>query len=80
MSSGKQPKKVSGVNLYWWLLEGDNVANITKLISINLLENYMLIFPLTNWKDVLFQQLILRLIQMNNRHSKYCHSTIQKIK
>lgn len=30
-SSGKQPKKVFfSSNLFWWLLEGDNVVNITK--------------------------------------------------
>lgn len=29
--SGSQPKKVNWEsNLYWWLLEGDTVANITK--------------------------------------------------
>jgi len=54
--SGGQPKMVEfSSNLYWWLLEGDVVANVTytyinyftgELIYINLP-------PIVNWKDEL---------------------------
>ena len=54
-SSGTQPKKIEWKsNLYWWLLEGDTVAQITKtyfnrytgkLTYVNL--------PPPNWKDIL---------------------------
>ena len=55
-SNGDQPKKVSWEsNLYWWLLEGDTVANITQtyineftgeLVYINLPS-------IINWRDEL---------------------------
>ena len=56
MSSGKQPKKVEWEsNLYWWLLEGDTVANITKTYFNKFTGEltYVNLPPLTNWKDVL---------------------------
>ena len=55
-SSGKQPKKVFfSSNLFWWLLEGDNVVNITKTY-INYYTGeftYVNLPPLINWKDQL---------------------------
>ncbi|MEL0198867.1 MAG: hypothetical protein VW905_02570, partial [Gammaproteobacteria bacterium] len=56
ISSGKQPKKVEWEsNLYWWLLEGDTVANITKTYFNKFTGEltYVNLPPLTNWKDVL---------------------------
>lgn len=54
--SGNQPKKVDFTsNLYWWLLEGDVVANITYTY-INFFTgelSYVNLPPLINWKDVL---------------------------
>ena len=51
-----EPTKVSWEsNLYWWLLNGDIVANITKTY-INYFTGeitYVNLPPLTNWKDVL---------------------------
>ena len=55
-SSGNQPKKVEfSSNLYWWLLEGETVANITYTY-LNLLTGelvYVNLPPLVNWRDVL---------------------------
>lgn len=55
-SSGSQSKTVEfSSNLYWWLLEGDIVANITKTY-INYFTGelvYINLPPLINWKDVL---------------------------
>ena len=54
--SGSQPKKVNWEsNLYWWLLEGDTVANITKTY-LNLFTGeliYVNLPPLLNWRDVI---------------------------
>ena len=54
--SGTQPKKVNWEsNLYWWLLEGDTVANITKTY-LNLFTGeliYVNLPPLLNWRDVI---------------------------
>lgn len=54
--SGPGPKKVEfSSNLYWWLLEGQTVANITKTY-LNLITGelvYVNLPPLINWKDVL---------------------------
>ena len=54
--SGSQPKMVNWEsNLYWWLLEGETVAQITKTY-LNLLTGelvYVNLPPLVNWKDVL---------------------------
>ncbi|MFT4753232.1 MAG: hypothetical protein ACI85Q_000770 [Salibacteraceae bacterium] len=54
--SGSQPKEVNWEsNLYWWLLEGDTVANITKTY-LNLFTGelvYVNLPPLVNWRDVL---------------------------
>ena len=51
-----EPTKVSwDSNLYWWLLKGETVANITKTY-INYFTGelaYVNLPPLTNWKDVL---------------------------
>lgn len=55
-SSGDQPKKVSWEsNLYWWLLEGDTVANITKTYINEFTGelDYINLPPLINWRDVL---------------------------
>lgn len=56
ISSGSQSKKVSfSSNLYWWLLEGDVVANITYTY-INTFTGeltYVNLPPLINWQDVL---------------------------
>jgi len=54
--SGNQPKRVGfSSNLYWWLLEGDVVANITRTY-INYFTGelvYVNLPPLISWKDVL---------------------------
>ena len=54
--SGNQPKKVEfSSNLYWWLLQGDVVANITRTY-INYFTGelvYLNLPPLINWKDIL---------------------------
>lgn len=54
--SGTQPKKVEfSSNLFWWLLEGDLVANITYTY-INYFTGeltYVNLPPLVNWKDEL---------------------------
>ncbi len=54
--SGPQPKGVNWEsNLYWWLLEGETVAQITKTY-LNLLTGelvYVNLPPLVNWKDVI---------------------------
>lgn len=54
--SGPQPKEVNWEsNLYWWLLEGETVAQITKTY-LNLLTGelvYVNLPPLVNWKDVI---------------------------
>tara|TARA_B100000963_G_scaffold128624_2_gene112234 strand:+ start:1706 stop:2302 length:597 start_codon:yes stop_codon:yes gene_type:complete len=54
--SGPQPKKINWEsNLYWWLLEGQTVANITYTY-LNLLTGelvYVNLPPLVNWKDVI---------------------------
>lgn len=54
--SGNQPKKVNWEsNLYWWLLEGDTVANITQTY-INKFTgelDYINLPPIINWRDVL---------------------------
>lgn len=51
-----EPTKVSwSSNLYWWLKQGDTIANITKTY-INYFTGeltYVNLPPLTNWKDVL---------------------------
>ena len=56
LGSGVQPKNVSWKsNLYWWLLDGDIVANITYTY-LNLLTGelvYVNLPPLVNWKDVI---------------------------
>lgn len=56
VSSGKQAKKVSFTsNLYWWLLEGETVANITYTYINEFTGEltYVNLPPLVNWKDVL---------------------------
>jgi hypothetical protein len=54
--TGNQPKKVNWEsNLFWWLLEGDIVAKITKTY-INAFTGqitYVNLPPITNWRDVL---------------------------
>jgi hypothetical protein len=54
--SGPGSKKVEfSSNLYWWLLEGETVANITYTY-LNLLTGelvYVNLPPLVNWRDVL---------------------------
>jgi hypothetical protein len=54
--SGPGSKKVEfSSNLYWWLLEGQIVANITKTY-LNLITGelvYVNLPPLVNWRDVL---------------------------
>ena len=55
-SNGDQPKKVSWEsNLYWWLLEGDTVANITQTYINEFTGelDYINLPPLINWRDVL---------------------------
>ena len=53
--SGPSPKKVEfSSNLYWWLLEGSTVANITYTYLNSLGELvYVNLPPLVNWEDVL---------------------------
>lgn len=54
--SGNQPKKVSWEsNLYWWLLEGDTVANITQTYINEFTGelDYINLPPIINWRDVL---------------------------
>ena len=54
--SGDQPKKVNWEsNLYWWLLEGDTVANITQTYINEFTGelDYINLPPLINWRDVL---------------------------
>jgi hypothetical protein len=56
ISSGSQPKKIDfSSNLYWWLLEGDIVANITYtyINSFSGELTYVNLPPLLNWKDIL---------------------------
>ncbi len=54
--SGPRPKEVSfSSNLFWWLMEGDTVANITKTY-INYFTGeltYVNLPPLLNWQDLL---------------------------
>ena len=54
--SGPQPKKINWEsNLYWWLLKGQIVAQITKTY-LNLFTGelvYTNLPPLVNWKDVI---------------------------
>jgi len=54
--SGPQSKKVNWEsNLYWWLMDGDVVANITKTY-LNLFTGELVFVnlpPLVNWEDVL---------------------------
>ena len=54
--SGPRPKKINWEsNQYWWLLEGERVANITYTY-LNLLTGelvYVNLPPLVNWKDVI---------------------------
>ena len=54
--SGSQPKMVNWEsNLFWWLLEGETVAQITKTY-LNLLTGelvYVNLPPLVNWEDVI---------------------------
>ena len=54
--SGDQPKKINWEsNLYWWLLEGDIVANITYTY-LNLFTGelvYVNLPSIVNWRDVL---------------------------
>ena len=54
--SGSQPKMVNWEsNLYWWLLEGETVANITKTY-LNLFTGelvYVNLPPLLNWSDII---------------------------
>ena len=54
--SGTQPKMVNWEsNLYWWLFEGETVANITKTY-LNLFTGelvYVNLPPLLNWSDII---------------------------
>ena len=56
LGSGAQPKNINWEsNLYWWLLEGDTVANITYTY-LNLFTGelvYVNLPPLINWKEVI---------------------------
>ena len=56
LGSGAQPKNINWEsNLYWWLLEGDTVANITYTY-LNLFTGelvYVNLPPLVNWKEVI---------------------------
>ena len=55
-SSGSQPKKIEWKsNLYWWLLKGDTVAQITKTYFNRYTGEltYINLPPLLNWKDIL---------------------------
>ena len=54
--SGDQPKKVNWEsNLYWWLLEGDTVANITQTYINEFTGelDYINLPPIINWRDKL---------------------------
>ncbi len=54
--SGPQPKKVNWEsNLFWWLFEGETVANVTKtyLNSFTGELVYVNLPPLVNWEDVI---------------------------
>ena len=56
LGSGAKPKNINWEsNLYWWLLEGDTVANITytylNLFTVELV--YVNLPPLINWKEVI---------------------------
>lgn len=54
--SGPGPKKVEfSSNLYWWLMEGDTVSNITYtyLNEFTGELTYVNLPPLINWKDVI---------------------------
>jgi len=54
--SGPGPKKVEfSSNLYWWLMEGDIVANITYtyLNEFTGELTYVNLPPIVNWKDVI---------------------------
>jgi hypothetical protein len=56
LGSGAQPKNINWEsNLYWWLLEGDTVANITYTY-LNLFTGelvYVNLPPFINWKEVI---------------------------
>ena len=56
LGSGAQPKNINWEsNLYWWLLEGDTVANITYTY-LNLFTGelvYVNLPPIVNWRDEL---------------------------
>ena len=56
LGSGAKPKNINWEsNLYWWLLEGDTVANITYTY-LNLFTGelvYVNLPPLINWKEVI---------------------------
>ena len=56
LGGGAQPKNINWEsNLYWWLLEGDTVANITYTY-LNLFTGelvYVNLPPLVNWKEVI---------------------------
>jgi len=56
LGSGAQPKNINWEsNIYWWLLEGDTVANITYTY-LNLFTGelvYVNLPPLINWKEVI---------------------------
>lgn len=56
IGSGDQPKKINWEsNLYWWLLDGDIVANITYTY-LNLFTGelvYVNLPPIVNWRDEL---------------------------
>lgn len=54
--SGNQPKKVNWEsNLFWWILDGDIVANITKtyINEFTGQVTYVNLPPLINWKNSL---------------------------
>jgi len=54
--SGSQPKMVNWEsNLFWWLLEGETVAQITKTYLNEFTGEivYVNLPPLVNWKDIL---------------------------
>jgi len=55
-SSGDQPKKVTWEsNLYWWLLSGDTVANVTQTYINEFTGelDYINLPPIINWRDIL---------------------------
>jgi hypothetical protein len=56
ISIGSQPKNIDfSSNLYWWLLEGDTVSNITYtyLNEFTGELTYVNLPPLVNWKEVI---------------------------